>query len=117
MVLIPGIVAVFLFAVLFRDAPVRGRPMSLSGDSVGMHFGPMHGERSRRHQMVVAGSQREGIEQIIVTVYELHDTEQPQEAVELTHGLGVGAYARADLTVAEASALRDWLDEFVRAYA
>lgn len=84
------------------------------------HFGPMHGERTRRHQFVGKSSRGD---ELIVTTYEVrdyHDEGEPPADVEIR--LAVEFYRPTDgvmpawLSVAEAGWLRDALDEFVVAY-
>lgn len=77
------------------------------------HFGPMHGERTRRHQMEVDGPRNP-----VVSVYECRVEDEPRLALEVTMAHdGHLSNERGELTVAQARELREWLAEFIVAYA
>lgn len=75
------------------------------------HFGPMHGERTRRHQFVIPPDFRD---EVIVTVYENTSATSPTLSVEL-YDPKRGVVA-ADLNVENARRLREYLAEFIVAY-
>lgn len=75
------------------------------------YFGPMHGERTRRHQFVSKGC-RGGT---IVSIYEV-DHDGPRLNVELMRQGYGGNLVSADLTPEEARWLCDACAEFVAAW-
>lgn len=76
-------------------------------------FGPMHGEFVPRHQFVIPPDFRKEV--IVSTYVNISATVGPTLSVEL-YDVRVGVVA-ADLTVARARDLRDYLTEFVDAYS
>jgi hypothetical protein len=94
------------------ETPAEALGHLLAAVSPPKHFGPMHGERTRRHQMEVDGPRTP-----VLSVYEHQVEGKPRLAVELTAAAyGSIGNERADLTVAEARALREWLAEFIVAW-
>lgn len=81
-------------------------------------FGPMYGERSRRHQFVSTGLRGD----TIVSIYEVRRDADPDDTLRLNVELmGTGDrnldIVSADLTVQEVVWLKDACDEFLRGVA
>lgn len=77
------------------------------------HFGPMHGERTRRHVAVVDGP-KPMERSTILAVYEYDTDDGVRLVVELTPKHS--SPSSVDLAVADAEQLREWLAEFIVAH-
>jgi hypothetical protein len=83
------------------------------------HFGPMHGERSRRHQMTAeSNSRREPPERGILSIYEVARDKEgvPAEPRLYVEVMNDGHIHMLKLTIDEAREVAGAVAEFVRVW-